>query len=701
MSESIDRPLFRLGGVILAAALAVTALIVALQVFSPAPAAVAAPQVSGDLEVFQFSEADFFGAFPGREISFTIWAVWGGNSPAPNGRLVDSIPDVVDILSVDPAPSSQVGNNLTWNFGTMPAYFTQQITVTGQIKPDAETGIVYTNTATLSADVTDTDPSNNSASVGFEVKPVAVDLWVWKWGLMEETESGNYLSAEVDVPTNFEITYFNISWIPAPDVKIVDTLPAGLEFVSADPAPTSVVGNVLTWDVGTISMMDFGVIQLRARPTVLGEMKNEVTITSTLPIENPEWAKSSFSFDVVPLLMPRVLKPSGINQAYDKESPLIVGTAPQIEGLARAGATVTLYQGSDEGCWGDLADCNVVPVATAVAGPDRLWTMTPTLPTTGTVALYLQAEKDGEKSAPLWNDWSPFFILVDPLFEQSGFDFDNFVIEADDHEVRPGGIGGSSGTTPDAEFTITMRQQVPDSVASNSGLWGLHDLELHITDGTTDPYTETLKVKEMRKVTSSQASDAESQAVDGWEYEDLIYVHKGFGPGSKIEVWCRPVYYPDEYSDLPPIVGLVWVKCHEIVVDPAGYVYDTEKAGGDYDWPSVPPNEALLTKATVTVMKRVGDDTWEPWDAEETAQVNPQVTDSSTQDRILIPGYFAFYVPPGQYRVEATAEHCAPYTSPILTVIDAPVFHNVGMRCTAESQSGVGYPVFVPFLVKK
>src|SRR5690606_11401858 len=130
-----------------------------------------------------------------------------------------------------------------------------------------------------------------------------------------------------------------------------------------------------------------------------------------------------------------------------------------------------------------------------------------------------------------------------------------------------------------------------------------------------------------------------------------------------------PVFYTD---DGLPIVGLVYVKCHEMLIDPAGYVYDLDEAGSEYEWPSVPPEQSLITNATVTAMKRTGDDAWERWAAEESGQVNPQVTDESDADRINLPGYYAFYVPSGQYQVHATAEGFADYVSPILTVIDAP-----------------------------
>ena len=191
---------------------------------------------------------------------------------------------------------------------------------------------------------------------------------------------------------------------------------------------------------------------------------------------------------------------------------------------------------------------------------------------------------------------------------------------------------------------------------------------------------------EIRRVEDAGKTGGTEDHFDSW---DFIYVQKGFGPGSLVEIWCLPVAYTE---DGLPIVGLVYVKCHEMLIDPAGYVYDVEIAGSEYEWPSIPPDESLITDATVTALQRTGDDAWERWAAEETGQVNPQVTDEVTEDRINVPGYYAFYVPAGQYQVNATAPGYADYTSPILTVIDSPVFHNVGMQPSAGKGTSVERP---------
>jgi len=658
------------------------------------------PMATGDLSVSKFSLAEFGGAAAEYPISYTIMYGWFGDGQAGNVQIVDEFPSEVIIDSVTPPPDNQTGNTLVWNLGTLGEYAYDTIIISGTVKSGLPNGTVFTNTVTISGDVTDEDPENNHATSIVTVEGPMPDLWIWKFGLLEELELGLWSTAELDVDTVFDLYYFNMSGFEAPGTTLVDDLPDGLEFLSADPEPSSVNGQQVTWDLGTLQAFGFGEVSIRVRPTVTGTIVNHAVISSTVDDKNATDNADDFQFEVVSIMPPRLLKPNAGNT--DSDNPLIVGTNPRFEGLAKAGATVTLYEGDSEGCLGDFTQCNPVALISTTVEVDRSWVLTPTTMTeTRTYSLYLLAESNGDTSEPNFGYWSPMSLMVDPAFEQAGWDFDNFVIETGGQENRPGGLGGTTGTTPNEPFTITIRQDIWDTVPFSSTLRANHDLRLVIDDGSSEPYTTTLPVSEFRKVTDGvDGSDANTNGVlsplGGWSY-DLFYVQHGFGPGASIEVWCLPVYYPDDPDDIP-LVGLVWTKCNEILVDPAGYVYDLNKTSFEYDWPEVPPDEALITNAIVTATVRTGDNSWARWQAEKTGQINPQVTDYTTEDRIKIPGYFAFYVPSGQYQVLASAPSCALYTSPILTVVDAPVFHNVGMRCTEGAQTGIGFKVYLPVL---
>jgi len=114
-----------------------------------------------------------------------------------------------------------------------------------------------------------------------------------------------------------------------------------------------------------------------------------------------------------------------------------------------------------------------------------------------------------------------------------------------------------------------------------------------------------------------------------------------------------------------------------ILIDPDGYVYD---AGVGF--------EALIQGATVTCDMYDEDyQTWSRWPAElYESQINPQVTGTD--------GYYAFFVPPGLYRVRAIAYGYDDHTSPDIRVINEVVHYNIPMT------GGGGSAVLLPFVVR-
>ena len=125
----------------------------------------------------------------------------------------------------------------------------------------------------------------------------------------------------------------------------------------------------------------------------------------------------------------------------------------------------------------------------------------------------------------------------------------------------------------------------------------------------------------------------------------------------------------------PPIVGGTFVitittdgqtdiASGSVLIDPDGYVFDKN------EWESQGVTQRL---ASVAVTCEYSDTiegewkTWEAWAYDE--QVNPQVTGAD--------GYYAFFVPPGTYRIMAQRPSYLPFTSSDIVVVDAPADLNI------------------------
>lgn len=122
----------------------------------------------------------------------------------------------------------------------------------------------------------------------------------------------------------------------------------------------------------------------------------------------------------------------------------------------------------------------------------------------------------------------------------------------------------------------------------------------------------------------------------------------------------------------------------QVLIDPDGVVTDITTG-------------AKLSGASVICLQQnvaslsAGGATYAAWPAANFGQVNPQST--------LADGYFAFFTPPGVYRLDVSKPGYQPYRSPDLSVISAPVRHDVALTplfSTANHTVTIGATGFSP-----
>jgi uncharacterized repeat protein (TIGR01451 family) len=656
-------------------------LVLSVLFLAAAPGSYALPE--GDLATTVFSGdlAVYFGVASGDTIHFSIIYLWFGNASAPNVKLTFQPPAGTTVLSSSVTPSSQGDNLLTWNLGTLANFASNTIEVSVIVGSGVVEGSEIKAVASISGDVADTDPKDNTSELVIKAAKRLPDLFVFKYGNLEVRydPEGIFFTAEEGSPVEFSIFYCNMGTESAPSTLLKDELPAELVYVSAEPAPTRVNGGILEWDIGLLPMWESGEIKVRAVPKQTGVITTRATITTTSEEGGFDGGEqmpneSEFTFRAVSLLPPVVLLPA----VNDFDDDFVITPNPQLMGLAKAGATVTLYEGPEDHFGDDVTGMKLLgtAVASSEIRDNRVWSMRPeTINESRDYYLYFRAEKDGKVSGLS----QPLHITVNTALAEAGFDMGGYSVNTGKGETKPGGLGGTTGTTPNEETTITLRQTAPAGIDTDKNMQEFHRLKITVDDHGAITET-TIPVSRVVHVGKDPL-----YCFDSW---DFIYVIPGYGPSVKITVSFKPVKY-DCTTKVPEYILVDDITITEILIDPAGYVYDVEAAGHEYTWPEVPPDNSLIDNATVTAYVRQGDQDWGVWDAAKYDQVNPQVTDTVTEDKVKQKGYYAFFVPSGQYRVMAEAPDFAGYESPILTVINEPIYHNVGMRRAKQTQTGV------------
>ncbi len=217
----------------------------------------------------------------GQNVTFTLQVTNLGPNPATNVKAYDSIP--TGIASFGAAtPSQGTWDSLTgiWDIGPMTVGQIVTLVFNATII-NTFTGNI-TNIAKVNGTEFDPNPLNNQ------------DLIVL-YNVTYVPASDLTISKIVDEPTpnfgdtiHFTVTVFNAGPDPAENVVVTDVWPTGLIFISSTPAPTSVIGNIYTWNLGTLGHQLYATINITAIVNATGLITNFVNVTTTTFDPHPE-----------------------------------------------------------------------------------------------------------------------------------------------------------------------------------------------------------------------------------------------------------------------------------------------------------------------------------------------------------------------------------------------------------------------------
>ncbi len=210
-------------------------------------------------------------ATAGQALVYTLGVANNGPSVAQNVVLTDVLPATVTFVSASPECVYAAGpHTVTCTYtGATAVGASRSATVNTTVVPGTTTNA--NNTVTASSATPDGVNANNSATANVPVGARA-DLSLTKTAT--DTTIGN------GETTNFDLGYASAGPSDAVAAQIVDTLPAGLTFVSG-PAGCTALGQVVTCALGTLHSGDTGTRRIVVRGTSVGTKLNTAAISAT------------------------------------------------------------------------------------------------------------------------------------------------------------------------------------------------------------------------------------------------------------------------------------------------------------------------------------------------------------------------------------------------------------------------------------
>ena len=182
-----------------------------------------------------------------------------GSDTATQVVVTDTLPPRTSLVSASGSPTVS-GNTLSWTLPAMAAKTSGNFTVTVRADSDLADGTTLTNSATIRAAESPL-PRGDSATI----KVLNAVLTLDKSADKTAVRSGASATGTPGYTLNYTLQYTNSGDATAAGTVIVDTLPDFVTFVSATPAPSSIQGRKVTWNIGSVAAKATGSIGLVVR----------------------------------------------------------------------------------------------------------------------------------------------------------------------------------------------------------------------------------------------------------------------------------------------------------------------------------------------------------------------------------------------------------------------------------------------------
>ena len=230
----------------------------------------------------------------GSELDYTITALNNGPSDGTGVSFSDPLPAGTTFQAItDPAGWScgETTGTVTCSYsGSYASGASDTFELTVGTDPDLASGTVIADGASITGTATDPNPANNSASASTTVG-VSADMAV-----TDIVADGSSQQRQ----GTYTLTYANNGPSTAHDVTVIDTLPAGVSFDSADDTNCTQSSGTVTCSEGTMTPGQTGTIHVVATANAVGPQHDVAAISADEPDPNAQNNTASADINVGP-----------------------------------------------------------------------------------------------------------------------------------------------------------------------------------------------------------------------------------------------------------------------------------------------------------------------------------------------------------------------------------------------------------------
>ncbi len=212
-----------------------------------------------------------------QTVKFTLTAHNSGPNNATGVTVVDKLPAGLKFISADGAYNATTG---IWTVGNLAKGATAILHIVAQAIA-ANTKV--TNIAVIGGNQTDSNSNNNQGNVTVSIGP-ASDLGIT---ITVNKPKPKYLEKVI-----FTLTAHNYGPNDAPNVKVYNTLPAGLKFISADGSFNATYNSTTgLWSIGPLANGASAVLHITAQAVI----SNATVIDKAFITDPPEEGPNDFN----------------------------------------------------------------------------------------------------------------------------------------------------------------------------------------------------------------------------------------------------------------------------------------------------------------------------------------------------------------------------------------------------------------------